>query len=86
MTQNQSEITQSRLVPGNHIGDALCTMLCAERLVFFRSIFLASVFFQVHKAQGQDNRSSGFGETAFVTVVLDCVFVVKGIYGYIATL
>jgi len=52
MTQNQSEITQSPLVPGNHIGDALCTMLCAEPVVFFRFIFLAPALFQLHKTQG----------------------------------
>lgn len=52
MTQNQFEITQSHLVPGNHIGDALCTVLCTERIVLFRSIFLVSVFFQVHQTQG----------------------------------
>lgn len=75
MTQNQFEITQSHLVPGNHIGDALCTMPCTGRVVFVRSIFLASAFFQGHKTQGQGNKSSGFGETAFAIIVLTCVFV-----------
>lgn len=52
MTQNQFEITQSHLVPGNHIGDALCTMLCTEHVVLFVSIFLASAFYQVQKTTG----------------------------------
>lgn len=51
MTQNPFEIAQSHLVPGNHIVDALCAMLCTEHVVLFKSIFLASVFFQVHKIQ-----------------------------------
>lgn len=74
MTQNHFEIAQSHLVPGNHIGDALCTMLCTEHSSF-RSIFLVSAFFQISKTRGQVNRSSGFGETAFVIMGLACVFV-----------
>lgn len=75
MTQNQSEITQSHLVPGNHTGGALCTMLCTERVVLLRPILLVSVFFQAYKTLGWVNRSSGFGETAFVIMVLACGFV-----------
>ena len=51
MTQIAFEIAQSHLAPGNHIVDALCNMLCPEHVVLFKSIFLASVFFQVHKTQ-----------------------------------
>lgn len=84
MTQNHFETAQSHLVPGNHIGDALWTMLCTEH-VSFRSIFLDSAFFQIRKTRGQVNRSSGSGETAFVIMGLACVFVYSKRNGSICT-